>query len=111
MPINHFKNRSEDGKYPERLNKGDTVLIIEKENQGTRDTSKLVKGKIVRILSKGNRYENGAKVQIVLTEDDHRFKENGYSSYIGRVQYIVQKVDDEENPYMKYVEEQNNKLK
>ena len=102
MAVNHFKNRDEDGMYPSRLTQGDTVLIIEKENQGTRDMSKLVKGKIVRILSKGNRYKNGAKVQIVLSEDDHRFEEMGYATFIGRVQYIVSKADEEDNPYMKY---------
>ena len=41
--------------------KGDLVLIIEKENQGTRDPSKLVKGRIVRVYSKGDYYENGAR--------------------------------------------------
>ena len=104
MAKNYFKNRPEDSMYPERLSKGDTVLIIEKENQGTKDPSKLVKGKIVRVLSKGGRYKNGAKVQIVLCEDDPRFEEKGYEHIIGRVQYIISKVDDEENPYLKYLE-------
>jgi len=111
LPVNHFKDRSEDGRHPDRLVQGDTVKIIEKENQGTRDESKLVEGKIVRILSKGGRYENGAKVQIVLSETDHRFKEMGLATFIGRVQYITHRVDDEENPYMKYVTQQINDLK
>lgn len=103
MPVNHFVNRSEDAKYPERLNVGDTVYIIQKEDQGTRDIKKLVLGKITHIYSKGNYYENGAKVQIILSEEDHRYKEHGNSSFIGRVQYIMAKADLEDNPYLKYL--------
>ncbi len=105
LPINHFKNRSEDAKYPSRLKKGDLVLIIEKENQGTRDPSKLVKGRIVRVYSKGDYYENGAKVQVILDKTDPRFPKMGFVTFVGRVQYIVQKVDEEENPFF----DENNK--
>jgi len=103
MPINHFINRSEDAKYPERLTIGDTVYIIQKEDQGTRDVNKLVLGKITHIYSHGNCYANGAKVQILLAEEDHRYKELGNTSFIGRVQYIMLKTDEEENPYLKYI--------
>ena len=109
MARNYFANRPEDSMYPERLNKGDTVLIIEKENQGTKDMSKLVEGKVVKVLSRsGGKYKNGAKVQIVLSENDHRFEERGYDHIIGRVQYIVKRIDDEENPYFKYLENNPN---
>lgn len=91
MPVNHFINRSEDGKYPSRLHIGDTVYIIQKEDQGTRDLKKLVLGKIIRILSKGNCYENGAKVEIMLDPQDWRYESSDQGVYIGRVQYIMKK--------------------
>lgn len=105
MPINHFKNRDEDGKYPDRLTVGDTVKIIEKEHQGSRNEKDLVEGIITRKLSKGGRYENGAKVMIQLSENDWRYEEMGNAMFIGRVQYIVSKIDDETNPYLKYLDE------
>jgi uncharacterized protein YwbE len=103
MPVNHFINRSEDSMYPDRLNIGDTVYIIQKEDQGTRDISKLVLGNIVHIYSKGNYYKNGAKVQIILSEEDPRYAELGNARFIGRVQYVMAKVDMEDNPYLKYL--------
>lgn len=70
-------------------------MIIQKENQGSRNVRDLVTGKINRILSKGDRYENGAKVEIILSPLDWRFQTEGYRSYIGRVQYIVKQIKDE----------------
>lgn len=93
MPVNHFINRPEESKKPSELMVGDTVYIIQKQDQGTRDIKKLVLGQIVHIYSHGNYYENGAKVQIVLDEDDWRFPEMGKALFIGRVQYIMKKVD------------------
>lgn len=90
MPENHFKNRDEDSRWPSRLDIGDIVLIIEKDKQGSRDINDLVKGTIIRKLSKSDRYENGAKVEIVLHPDDWRYKELGAKNFIGRVQYTLQ---------------------
>lgn len=105
MAINHFKDRDEDGKYPDRLTVGDIVKIIEKENQGSRNEEDLVEGIITRKLSKGYKYENGAKVMIQLSENDWRYEKMGNAMFIGRVQYIVSKLDDRTNPYLKYVDE------
>ena len=93
MPINYFQNRDEDSKYPSRINIGDEVLIIEKENQGTRNVNDLVWGTVIEKLSHGNYYENGTKVKIRLSEKDWRFHEYGPILIIGRIQYIIQKVD------------------
>ena len=93
MPINHFINRPEESKIPSQLMVGDTVYIIQKEDQGTRDVTKLVLGQIVHIYSHGNYYKNGAKVQIILDEEDWRYPEMGKALFIGRVQYIMKKVD------------------
>lgn len=94
MPINYFANRDEDSMYPDRINVGDEVLIIEKENQGTRDVNDLVWGTVTRKLSKGNFYRNGAKVMITLSEKDWRFEEMGPATFIGRIQYIISRIDD-----------------
>lgn len=93
MPVNHFVDRPEDSKIPSQLLPGDTVYIIQKEDQGTRDINKLVLGKILKVYSKGNYYENGAKVQIILDERDWRYESMGPALFIGRVQYILEKVD------------------
>lgn len=93
MPTNHFINRDEDSRQPSRLQIGDRVLIIEKNNQGSRDINDLVQGDIIRILSKGNRYDNGAKVQIQIAKEDWRYKDLGSSLVIGRVQYVIKHND------------------
>ena len=77
MPVNHFINRPEESKIPSELMVGDTVYIIQKEDQGTRDINKLVLGQIVHIYSSGNYYENGVKVQILLDERDWRYESMG----------------------------------
>lgn len=91
MAINYFVDRPEDSKRPEGINQGDVVLIVPKEKQGTRNPKDLIVGKVNRVLSKGDYYKNGVKVEIILSPLDWRFKEQGYISYIGRVQYIVKK--------------------
>lgn len=95
MPINYFTDRDEDSMYPSRINVGDEVLIIEKENQGTRDVNDLVWGIVTRKLSKGNCYKNGAKVMITLCDKDWRYKDIGPATFIGRVQYIISRIDDQ----------------
>lgn len=94
MPINYFLNRDEDSMYPDRINVGDEVLIIEKENQGTRDVNDLVWGRVIRKLSKGNKYQNGAKVIVELSEKDWRYKDLGPAQIIGRVQYITERAEN-----------------
>ena len=94
MPINYFINRPEESKKPECLEQGDIVMIIPKEKQGTRNKMDLIVGKINRILSKGDYYNNGAKVEVLLCDLDWRYKEQGSIPYIGRVQYIVKKAKD-----------------
>lgn len=74
MPANHFKNRPLWTQFPSMIEVGDWVQIIEKENQGTRSDSDLVNGQVKRVLSHGQRYQNGAKVELT-------------SGHIGRVQY------------------------
>ena len=91
MPINYFANRDEDSMYPSKINIGDEVLIIEKENQGTKDINDLVWGYVVRKLSKGDFYKNGAKVMIKLCPKDWRYEDEGPRNYVGRVQYIIEK--------------------
>lgn len=76
MPKNNYKNRQECTMYPSKMNVGDLVKIITKEKQGSSLESDLAIGYIDRILSKGDRYKNGIKVQLT----------NGV---IGRVQYLV----------------------
>lgn len=93
MPVNHFIDRPEDSKIPSQLMVGDTVYIIQKEDQGTRDINKLVLGRIMHIYSHGNYYENGVKVQILLDERDWRYEQMGPVLFIGRVQYILEKID------------------
>lgn len=89
MPINYFVNRPEESKCPDCIHQGDIVMIIPKEKQGSRDAKDLITGKVNRVLSKGLRYENGVKVEIILHPADWRFESQGYISYIGRVQYII----------------------
>lgn len=92
MPINHFANRPEESRIPECIHQGDIVMIIPKEKQGSRDVKDLIIGKVNRVLSKGDRYENGVKVEILLSPLDWRFPKEGYTSYIGRIQYIVKQI-------------------
>lgn len=94
MPINYFVNRDEDSMYPDRINVGDEVLIIQKEDQGTRNVNDLVWGIVSRKLSKGNKYQNGAKVMITLIDKDWRYPELGPATFIGRIQYIIKKVNE-----------------
>lgn len=94
MPINYFIDRPEESRHPECIQQGDIVMIIPKEKQGSRDVKDLITGKVNRVLSHGDRYENGVKVEIILHPSDWRFKEQGYVSYIGRVQYILKKVNN-----------------
>lgn len=89
MPINYFVNRPEESRHPECIHQGDIVMIIPKDKQGTLDPKDLVTGKVNRVLSKGDRYENGVKVEVILHPKDWRFETEGYVSYIGRVQYIL----------------------
>lgn len=91
MPINYFVNRPEESKKPECINPGDIVMIIPKEKQGTRNPKDLIIGKVNRVLSHGDYYKNGVKVEVILSPLDWRFKDEGYVSYIGRIQYIVKK--------------------
>ena len=93
MPINYFVNRPEESKIPSCIHQGDIVLIIPKDKQGSRDKNDLILGKVNRILSQGDRYENGVKVEVILHPKDWRFEKEGYISYIGRIQYIIKKVD------------------
>ena len=92
MPINYFSNRDEDSMYPDRINIGDEVLIIEKANQGTRDVNDLVWGTVKRKLSKGDFYKNGTKLMITLSEKDWRYESMGPAPFVGRIQYIIKKV-------------------
>lgn len=94
MPDNFFANRDKDSMSTDTLFIGDLVLIIEKENQGTKDVKDLVKGKIIAKLSRpGQVYKNGAKVKVILDKTDWRYKTEGAKEYIGRVQYVLKHVN------------------
>ena len=93
MPINYFVNRPEASKIPDQIHQGDIVMIIPKEKQGTLDPKDLITGKVNRVLSKGHRYENGVKVEVLLHPLDWRFEKEGYVPYIGRIQYIIKQVE------------------
>lgn len=94
MPENYFANRDRDSMCIDTLYIGDTVLIIEKEHQGSKDINDLVQGQIVAKLSRhGEIYKNGAKVKIILDPKDWRYKEEGSKEYIGRVQYVIKHVN------------------
>ena len=69
-------------------------LIIEKENQGTKDINDLVKGQITAKLSRpGAIYRNGAKVKIMLDPTDWRYKTMGPAIFVGRVQYVLNHIN------------------
>lgn len=89
MPLNYFANRPEESRLPEKIHQGDIVMIIPKDKQGSRDPRDLITGKVNRVLSKGDRYENGVKVEVLLHPLDWRYEEQGCISYIGRIQYII----------------------
>lgn len=89
---NYFANRKIESMVPSMIDIGDLVYIIEKENQGTKNPNDLVKGYVIRVLSKGKKYKNGTKVKIKLHPLDHRYSDNTKNKeYIGRVQYIKKK--------------------
>lgn len=97
MPDNYFANRDKDSMSVDTLFIGDTVLIIEKQNQGTKNVNDLVKGTIVSKLSRpGAVYKNGAKVKIMLDKTDWRYPELGPEYFIGRVQYVLEHVNGTE---------------
>ncbi len=93
MALNYFANRPEESRIPSKIHQGDIVMIIPKEKQGTRDPKDLITGKVNRVLSQGDRYENGVKVEVLLHPLDWRFKDEGCVSYIGRIQYIIKQVE------------------
>lgn len=94
MPANYFNNRDKDSMSVDTLFIGDTVLIIEKQNQGSKDINDLVKGYITAKLSRqGQIYKNGAKVKIMLHPDDWRYEKEGAKEYIGRVQYVLEHIN------------------
>lgn len=76
MPVNNFHNRQECTKIPNQIHVGDWVKIITKEKQGSNDEKDLILGEVKRVLSHGNYYRNGIKVQLG-------------DGTIGRVQYFV----------------------
>lgn len=80
MPKNYFEGRQECTKCPDGIYIGDTVQIITKDKQGSKSKEDLVTGKVERILSKGNYYRNGIKVELETGE-------------IGRVQYLLTTTD------------------
>ena len=92
MPLNYFDNRPEDSRIPSKIHQGDIVMIIEKNNQGSKNPKDLVTVKVNRVLSKGDRYENGVKVEGLLHQLDWRYKDFGPISYIGRIQYIIKQI-------------------
>lgn len=94
MPDNFFANRDKDSMSVDNLFIGDTVLIIEKQNQGTKDINDLVKGQITAKLSRpGAVYRNGAKVKIMLDPTDWRYKTMGPAIFVGRVQYVLNHIN------------------
>lgn len=94
MPDNFFANRDKDSMSIDTLFIGDLVLIIEKENQGTKNVKDLVKGRITAKLSRsGQVYKNGAKVKVILDKTDWRYAKEGPKEYIGRVQYVLSHVN------------------
>ena len=68
-------------------------MIIPKQKQGSRDPKDLITGKVQRVLSQGDRYENGVKVEILLCSLDWRYEKEGCVPYIGRIQYIIKQVE------------------
>ncbi len=93
MPLNYFANRPEESKIPSKIHQGDIVMIIPKQKQGSRDPKDLITGKVQRVLSQGDRYENGVKVEILLCSLDWRYEKEGCVPYIGRIQYIIKQVE------------------
>lgn len=76
MPKNYFINREERSKYPSQVKLKDYVFIVAKEDQGTKDFHTLYFGIINNILSGGEGYANGFKVNIeILDKGDFDFED------------------------------------
>lgn len=85
MPKNYFENRQICTMYPDGINVGDTVKIITKDKQGSKNKSDLIEGTVVRVLSHGSFYRNGVKVELERLDTEELV--------IGRVQYFVKNGD------------------
>lgn len=68
MPRNYFLNREERSKHPSQVKIGDLVFIVAKEDQGTKDFNKLYFGAIQRVLSSGDGYEKGFKINLQIID-------------------------------------------
>ena len=68
MPKNYFQNREERSKHPLQVKIGDLVFIVAKEDQGTKDFNQLYFGAINRVLSGGDGYEKGFKINLQIIE-------------------------------------------
>lgn len=64
MPQNYFKNREDRSKEPDKIPLNSLVFIVEKHMQGTPNFEDLVLGRVIRVLSNGGHYNNGAKVVV-----------------------------------------------
>lgn len=82
MPKNYFLNREERSKHPSQVKIGDIVFIVAKEDQGTKDFNKLYFGAIQRVLSGGDGYEKGFKINLQIIEKGNFNFEEYYNKCI-----------------------------